>query len=544
MILLLLTSACSNSEQRLAQDLERASQLEQEGKLQDAITLLQTLNDRHPGRTEILEPLAFAYSRTQQYDFAAFTFAEIAEISGNNNMFHLQAAEHALLAGDEESSIRHYKNFLQHNQQDAHAWEQLGKLQQSRNFYQDAADSFMRKYKLEPTGSTALQIGQTFLALGNLTQAERWFQTARESGREYEKEALIGLVETSFASNQTAKLEAHLETLKNNYPDALNNENIRVLSEQLAQFQTERDALNKMLQGDNSEESGSTSTGTSETATEVASTETGEITESVAAEETEVTISTENRVEETTSMEISEGTESPKIETAAEIVVTEQQVGGAKEDLPQDMLAEVEATLQEEAADPATTATAETEPETPVSHAEMLEDSFEEPQILEALTVLPEEASLLEQARFEYRSGNHQRASELYWNHLANDNADPEVWRELSNAFLNQEQYRPARAAALEAIRRDPQNLVYIFQHLRVVQKTESPERFLQELQNTRRRFPRSPDVSLALARTYDKAFNDPSNSQFYYHEFLRLSDSEHPSRNEANEALGLPLEE
>lgn len=527
-ILLLFTSACSNSEQKLARDLEKANQLEQEGKLQDAITLLQTLNDRYPGRPEVLEPLAFAHSQARQYDFAAFTFAEIAEISSNNDMFYLQAAEHALLAGDEESAIRHYKNFLQHNKQDAHAWEQLGKLQQNRNFYQDAADSFMQKYKLDPSGSTAIQIGQTFLALGNLTQAERWFQTARESGREYEKEALIGLVETSFASNQTTKLEAHLETLKTNYPDALNNESIRLLSEQLAEFQTERETLNKMLQD----------SATPETTETAEATTTGESADS----------ETPGTSEETLTAETMETAEETEAETSAEttevVAIAELQTGSAKEDLPEEMLAEVEATLSEESPTPTATESPEAETETAVSPAEMLEDSFEEPQIREALTILPEDASQLEQARFEYRSGNYQRASDLYWNYLANDNSDPEVWRELSNAFLNQEQYRPARAAALEAIRRDPQNLVYIFQHLRVVQKTESPERFLQELQNTRRRFPRSPDVSLALARTYDKAFNDPSNSQFYYREFLRLSGSEHPSRNEANQALGLPLEE
>lgn len=529
---MVFSTSCSNSEQKLARELEKASQYEQEGKLQDSITLLESLNDRNPGRAEILEPLAFAYSKSKQYDFAAFTFAEIAEMDRSNDMFYLQAAEHALLAGDEDSAIRYYKSFLLHNRQDSSSWEQLGKLQQGRNFYQDAAESFMEKHKLDPSGDTALKIAQSFLALGNLTQADRWFQSARGFGAEFEKDALIGLVETAYAKNQTTNLESYLEELKNKYPAALETENIRNLSAQLAEFQAERNALNQMLQNS---VTATEAEGTAEAA--AAEPETSKVTPA----ETETMVAAN---EATTATGEGEALALPAEEETN--VTTVAQVNTAKEDLPQDMLEEVERTLQPEQATATTTAevAANAEQTATISPAQMLEESFVEDHIHEAVEVLPENAGMLERARFEFQSGNYQRASDLYWNYLSTDDSNPQVWRELSNAFLRQQQYRPARAAALEALRRDPQNLVYVFQHLRVLQRTESPERFLQELQNTRRRFPRSPDVSLALARTYGQVFNDLGNSRFYYQEFLRFSDLDHPSRNEANEALGLPLEE
>ncbi|MEX0322142.1 MAG: tetratricopeptide repeat protein [Puniceicoccaceae bacterium] len=154
----------------------------------------------------------------------------------------------------------------------------------------------------------------------------------------------------------------------------------------------------------------------------------------------------------------------------------------------------------------------EPEPEEPVFEVEP-EVATTQPVVEEA----PQEVAqvnpgseLLEKARDFNRKGNLPEAIRFYKQALvANDN-QPEVWAELSAVYLESGSDRWAQATANEALRRDPDNPVFVMQFLKAAQRTMDDRRIIVEMENAYRRFPEHPGIVLVLAR----AFADQGNTR------------------------------
>ena len=131
--------------------------------------------------------------------------------------------------------------------------------------------------------------------------------------------------------------------------------------------------------------------------------------------------------------------------------------------------------------------------------------------------------SLLREARQSKLEGHDADAVASYWESLKLDDSRAQVWFELSETLLADNQLPWAEATALEAIRRDPQSTLFTLQYLAVAQLTKSPEQFLKELIRAKERLKESPEITLALARGYKNISRSTPNAIIFYREVLEM---------------------
>lgn len=139
--------------------------------------------------------------------------------------------------------------------------------------------------------------------------------------------------------------------------------------------------------------------------------------------------------------------------------------------------------------------------------------------------------SLLQEARQLKLEGSYADAVANYWESLKLDDSRPEVWFELSETLLADDQLAWAEATALEAIRRNPQSTLFTMQYLAVAQLTKNPEQFLKELVRAKERLKESPEITLALARGYRNISQSKRNAAILYREVLEMLPN-HPDRD------------
>jgi tetratricopeptide (TPR) repeat protein len=150
----------------------------------------------------------------------------------------------------------------------------------------------------------------------------------------------------------------------------------------------------------------------------------------------------------------------------------------------------------------------------------------------------PTADTLAEKAKASYNAGNTEEAALLLWRSLGMDDAHPDRWNDLSGYYLELNRPEEAETTVLEAIRRNPKELTYTLRYLKAVEQNRSPQYLAKELERAQQRFPQSPQITLALAHTYEHALGNPRNARFLYEEYLSLAAPDHPNRAEAQEAL------
>lgn len=128
-------------------------------------------------------------------------------------------------------------------------------------------------------------------------------------------------------------------------------------------------------------------------------------------------------------------------------------------------------------------------------------------------------------------------AAELYRKVLDNNPNRHEIWDRIAQIYLANEEYSSAESAALQAIRYQPSNIVYTINYLNIAKKTKSEIRFLSELLSASKQFPNSPEITLSLARAYDRNSRYRFKAKDYYIQFITLAPN-HPQRSEAESAI------
>ena len=140
-------------------------------------------------------------------------------------------------------------------------------------------------------------------------------------------------------------------------------------------------------------------------------------------------------------------------------------------------------------------------------------------------------------ARQFREAGQWMEAIRHYKQALVENDNQPWIWAELSEAYLQTGNDRWARATANEAVRRDPDNPKFVLQYLRAAQRTMEPERVVREMEDAYRRFPNQPEIILVLARAYSDQGNI-RNARLLFRNFLQLAAPDHPSRPSAQAEL------
>ena len=145
--------------------------------------------------------------------------------------------------------------------------------------------------------------------------------------------------------------------------------------------------------------------------------------------------------------------------------------------------------------------------------------------------------SMIEAANRAVLSNELETATHLYRSILENSDNRPVIWNQLAQVYLANGEFSSAENAALEAIRKAPNNIAYTLNYLKIAKKTKSEIRFLSELSTAAKQFPNSPEIALSLARAYDRNSRYKFRAKEYYIKFITL-DPNHPQRAEAETAI------
>ena len=145
--------------------------------------------------------------------------------------------------------------------------------------------------------------------------------------------------------------------------------------------------------------------------------------------------------------------------------------------------------------------------------------------------------SMIEAANRAVLNNELETATQLYRSILEDSGNRPVIWNQLAQVYLANGEFSSAENAALEAIRKAPNNIAYTLNYLKIAKKTKSEIRFLSELSTAAKQFPNSPEIALSLARAYDRNSRYKFRAKEYYIKFITL-DPNHPQRAEAEAAI------
>lgn len=231
--------------------LQKAEDHLSRGEPQLAVDVLEDLRESFPEDARVLESLAFAYAEADRPELAAFAFTELGRSSPEQAPFLLFAAR--LHAGENrpEEAIRRYDEYLDQRDDDPTAWKSLGEIQLEIGSPLDAIRAFSRSYNLRNNPELALQLGQLFFARSNFPQAETWWEQARETANgPQRRDALIGLAQVAVVQREFSVAEAHVTTLREEFPEAFADDTLRDLGNQIAEWRRRQEALAATLEED------------------------------------------------------------------------------------------------------------------------------------------------------------------------------------------------------------------------------------------------------------------------------------------------------
>lgn len=476
-------------ENAVVESLDKANRLLFSGQTDTAISQLETLDQANPNNPEILEALAFAYAKKPDHAMAAFYFDTVVQSDPDRSDLALYAARSHAETGDSASAARAYQLYLKDSPEDAAAWQALARnlaadsqRKPALNAYHEASNRSGKP----PAASDAAVIGQLYIELENYPQATRWFEASLEMPAEddSQQQALLGLLELDLLAKRWTEAEKRLAQLDQIDADALDNSPLAATRLELAQWRDAQEALK------------------AESQLQVASVEAAEPTEPDEQAEGSITI---DRTGQTISLADGEPAALPD-----KVLLSPPDQATAGGDIAPTPLASDEPPVE-----PTPEPTPEPEPE----------------------PLPPVEPTTAELAATAYETGLFDEAVRLYQIALAEDPTSAPIYFELSKAYYKTKSWPQSELYATEAMRRDPENLRYTVNFLRSIQRTQPRERLMAELINAKERFPDSSDVTLALARGYERIYNNRRNAIFLYEDFLNLA-PDHPQAEEVRQHL------
>jgi predicted Zn-dependent protease len=475
-ILFLLFSGCGERELPVEDLVAQAETLMDAGQIENAILILERCQERAPERVDVMESLAFAYAASGDPMLASMTFARIAELVPDRPEYFLYAAESLLEAGDPKGAVDRYDNYLKAQPMDRAVWVALADLQISQGQLNLALEALLAAEQVESRPFQRIQIAELYLRKNNLAQAQVWFGRCLEGGSDVRDEALLGLLETAIRAKQFSDAETLLVQLDAEYPGRLEQSEIDNVRDQLLEWRQRQTAAR--------EAAAILDNRRIQTATQPP-----QVAEEPPAEELEIDLSAATAIETPAQETIPAGSE---ITLSAGAEVDELNVDSAT--VPMEM----------------------------------------------STNPIPSQIAagdFLSLARGKRSVGDNAEAIRSYKQSLIQNDAQPLVWAELSEVYLESGNDRWAQATASEAVRRDPENPKLVLQYLRAAQRTMDSERLIQEMESAYRKFPDQLEIMIVLARAY-AAEGVTRNAQMLYIKFLQEAPPTHPMRPSVQEEL------
>lgn len=540
--------ACSSPEEKKAAQIKDALGLSEKGSTTEALKILEELATQYPDDIEILKSIGQIYAVDGDADMASL-FLEQAHLQSPNDTELLFQTYQSLEAAKQPAE--HLLEKLAEQAPEAmtpRLWTRLGQARQASMQVQPALDAYLKGIdpnKAKPAPETAAAIGQLFIKVGNLAQAESWLKMAADKDDPNALTALFGLLEINLRQKDWADAEATIAQLDTQFPGAVEASQWEQARQELVRWRKSQDEMkDKLAKAEADQKSAE-----AEAEAVAAATEAAEFEESDEDSEVGETATSEGKAQVITDMEAAEAmADAPAIEINEEADPTFVQVN---EDIASDPSITNEPTdpkttfevssdqspMVEEstnlvntdsASEPASTSDVEAFPtsETEPSPEELRLSS--PPQTIEALMAEAETATL---------DRDFKAAIRKYWTAISIANNRAEVWNLLSRAYLVDGQLNNAETTALEAVRLEPRQVAYTLDYLRVAQRSQAPEDFLAELETAYARFPTSPEITLSIARGHERISRDRPTARKLYLRFIDIAPN-HPLIPEARNAL------
>jgi len=553
---LILLIGCSSPEEKKSAQIKEALSLSEKGANTEAIALLEELAALYPNDIEIFNSMGQIYSADGDSTMAAF-FLERAYLLSPDDTELLFQAHQSLEAANQPSGHLLEKLATEAPEvMTADLWVRLGQIRQAENKVQPALDAYLKGVnpaQQKPAPETAAAIGQLFVKVGNLPQAETWLEMAADNDDPNALTALFGLLEIKLRQKDWAGAESTVAQLDKQFPGAVEASQWQQARLELVRWRKAQEEMKaKLAQTEADKNAAEARAAAAAAETEVATTE-------ISGNESEIDGSnpttTEGKAQVIADLEAAEAmADAPAIEvTAAEGSTATTPAGENR-----NKIIAFDPSIAIEPADPEITF------EVSYDQAPMAEETtyavnntvavepMPLPEVEESFPVLDGEAQLdsirpssrpqtIEELMAEAETATLDRdfksAIRKYWAAISISNNRADTWNLLSRAYLVDGQLKNAETAALEAVRLEPRQVAYTLDYLRVAQRSKEPTAFLAELETAYDRFPASPEITLSLARGHERISKDLPTARNLYLRFIDIAPN-HPLVPEARAAV------
>ena len=539
---------CNSPEEKKAAQIKDALSLSEKGSKAEALKILEELATQYPDDTVILKSIGQIYAADGDAGMASL-FLEQAYLKSPDDTELLFQTYQSLDAAKQPAS--HLLEKLSEQAPEAmtpELWTRLGQARQAANQVQSALDAFLKGVdpdKAKPAPETAAAIGQLFVKVGNLPQAESWLKMAADSDDPNALTALFDLLEINLRQNNWADAEATIAQLDTQFPGAVEASQWQQARQELVRWRESQDEMKAKLAKAQADKKAIETEARPATA-EAEASQVVESDEDSGGSETAIT---EGKTQIISDMEAVEAmADAPAIEITEEADVTPIKdnkviasdpsitIDATKPKTTVEVSSGQAATAEETifavnagiAIEPAPTPIVETFPTLEAEPAPVTLPSSSRPQTVEELMADAETATL---------DRDFKSAIRKYWTAISLANNRAEVWNLLSRAYLVDGQLNNAETTALEAVRLEPRQVAYTLDYLRVAQRSLPPEDFLAELETAYARFPVSPEITLSIARGHELISQDRSSARKLYLRFIDIAPN-HPLIPEAQNAV------
>ena len=539
---------CSSPEEKKAARIKDALSLSEKGSNVEALKILEELATQHPDDIEILKSIGQVYSADGDASMASL-FLEQAYLKSPNDTGLLFQTYQSLDAANQPAG--HLLEKLAEQTPEAmtsQLWTRLGQIRQAANLLQPALDAFLKGVdpdKAKPAPETAAAIGQLFVKVGNLPQAEFWLKIAADIDNPDALTALFGLLKINLRQEDWAGAEATIAQLDTQFPGAVEASQWEQARQELTRWRKSQDEIKAKLAKTQADKKAVEA----EPKAVAANAEAAQVLESDGNSKGSETAVTDGKAQIIADMEAAEAmADAPAIESIEEADVTLVQDNKAIASdssiaiEPSDPMTTVEVSSDQASAAEETTLAVDADTiidpaPTPIVEAFPTSEAEPEPTALSTISRPQTVEELMADAEIATLDRDFKSAIRKYWTAISIANNRAEVWNLLSRAYLVDGQLNNAETTALEAVRLEPRQVTYTLDYLRVAQRSQAPEDFLAELETAYARFPTSPEITLSIARGHERISQDRPTARNLYLRFIDIAPN-HPLIPEAQKAV------
>ena len=532
-------AGCKSPEEKKAAQIKDALSLSEKGSNAEALKMLEELATQYPDDIVILKSIGLIYKADGDAGMASLFLEQAYLQSPDDNELLFQTYQSLDAA---KQPANHLLEKLAERAPEAmtpELWTRLGQARQAANQVQPALDAFLKGVepdKAKPAPESAAAIGQLFVKVGNLPQAESWLKMAADSDDPNALTALFNLLEINLRQNNWADAEATIAQLDTQFPGAVEASQWQQARQELVRWRESQEEMKATL----AKAQANKKAIETEARAATVEIETSQVVKSDEDSGGSETVITEDKAQIIADIEAAEAmADTPAIEIAEEaddLIEDNKSIASdpsitldttdpkTTAEVDYSQVATVEVTAVEQAPTPIVEAfpTSEAEPTT------VTPPPSSPPQTVEELMADAETATL---------DRDFKSAIRKYWTAISIANNRAEVWNLLSRAYLVDGQLNNAETTALEAVRLEPRRVAYTLDYLRVAQRSLAPEDFLAELETAYARFPVSPEITLSIARGHELISQDRSAARNLYLRFIDIAPN-HPLIPQAQNAV------